>query len=320
VLDYTSDYKIFKPNQEGKYVNINSDSFRGPEINWDEKKYKIFFLGGSTMYGGVTTSDDTTISGFVQKKMDENNMDVLIVNAGIEGYATVEEFYLVKNHILKFEPNMIVMYDGWNDASYLHTSKQYLNNNEYETDNLFVDETHSNIDIYKNKNPFSKIGSKLDLFFRDINYRTGIGSITFVYENFIKNTDWFDDMSFQEKTDLLEVRMMGNWNNVCKLGVDNGFQTVNILQPILGTGDRILHPEEMKILQEKEILENIKNVNLPKETEYCTNVFDFRSVLDDKNKTHIYYDGGHMSEFGYEIIAEKIYEKILPIVIEDLQK
>ena len=46
---------------------------------------------------------------------------------------------------------------------------------------------------------------------------------------------------------------------------------------------------------------------------------DLRNTFDNMN-TPIYHDGGHMSDFGNKIIAEKIYEKILPIVIEDIQK
>ena len=33
---------------------------------------------------------------------------------------------------------------------------------------------------------------------------------------------------------------------------------------------------------------------------------------------HIYWDEGHMSNFGYEIIAEQITEKLIPIIDEDL--
>jgi len=34
----------------------------------------------------------------------------------------------------------------------------------------------------------------------------------------------------------------------------------------------------------------------------------------------IFFDSTHMDNFGNEIVANKIYEKILPIVIEDIKK
>jgi hypothetical protein len=42
-----------------------------------------------------------------------------------------------------------------------------------------------------------------------------------------------------------------------------------------------------------------------------------RNVFDSFSET-IFYDSGHVGDFGNEIIAEKIYEKIIPIVIKDI--
>ena len=33
----------------------------------------------------------------------------------------------------------------------------------------------------------------------------------------------------------------------------------------------------------------------------------------------IFYDSGHVGDFGNEIIAEEIFEKILPIITKDIQ-
>ena len=55
--DYTTPFKLLIPNQNGQYININSDGFRGPEINSDDN-YKIFFLGGSTSFGFISSSDE----------------------------------------------------------------------------------------------------------------------------------------------------------------------------------------------------------------------------------------------------------------------
>jgi len=38
------------------------------------------------------------------------------------------------------------------------------------------------------------------------------------------------------------------------------------------------------------------------------------------DKIPIYFDRGHMTDFGNQIIANNIYEKILPTVLEDLSK
>ena len=54
-----------KPNQNSDYFNINSHGFRGQEVNSEKQDdtFRIFFVGGSTAFGYVTMSDDSTISG-----------------------------------------------------------------------------------------------------------------------------------------------------------------------------------------------------------------------------------------------------------------
>ena len=100
--DVAKPYSMLEPNQEGKFVNINSDGFRGSEINWNDEKYKIFFLGGSTIYGAVTTSDESTIPGFVQQKMNEKGIEVSIINAGMSAASSIDELYIIKEHLLNF--------------------------------------------------------------------------------------------------------------------------------------------------------------------------------------------------------------------------
>ena len=63
--------RLHIPNQHGNHININSDGFRGEEIKFSEEQYKIFFLGGSTAFGSVTTSDENTIPGQLEKKLKE---------------------------------------------------------------------------------------------------------------------------------------------------------------------------------------------------------------------------------------------------------
>ena len=38
------------------------------------------------------------------------------------------------------------------------------------------------------------------------------------------------------------------------------------------------------------------------------------------NEELIYFDRGHMNDIGNKIVAEKIYEKVLPLVMKDIQK
>ena len=107
------------PNQSSESININSHGFRGPEITVEKQPeiFRIFMLGGSTMFGMGATSDSTTIPGYTQSLFDNalNSNSVQVINAGIQDANTKTESRMIEERILNFQPNLIVMYDGWND-------------------------------------------------------------------------------------------------------------------------------------------------------------------------------------------------------------
>ena len=107
------------PNQSSASININSHGFRGSEITTEKPTdaFRIFMLGGSTMFGTGATSDATTIPGYIQSLLDDaiNNNSVQVINAGIQNANTKTESRMIQDRIITYQPNLIVMYDGWND-------------------------------------------------------------------------------------------------------------------------------------------------------------------------------------------------------------
>ena len=109
------------PNQDFETININSHGFRGQDVSIQkpENTFRIFAVGGSTMVGSGSTSDVTTIPGYLQDEFDSLNLeyDVEVINAGIVGAWSLTETSLIKTKLLKFSPDLFIIYDGWNDAS-----------------------------------------------------------------------------------------------------------------------------------------------------------------------------------------------------------
>ena len=58
-----------------------------------------------------------TASAFLQEKISSStiNKNIQVINAGISGSWSEQEVKLVKNKILDFEPDLLVVYDGYND-------------------------------------------------------------------------------------------------------------------------------------------------------------------------------------------------------------
>jgi len=74
------------PNQSADSITINGLGFRGAEFSEIKPSdtYRIFMVGGSTMFGSGETSDETTIPGILQKIFDSDNSNlkkIEVINA-----------------------------------------------------------------------------------------------------------------------------------------------------------------------------------------------------------------------------------------------
>ena len=317
-VDFTSPIRLLVPNQSGEYLNVNSDGFRGEEFNFQDDDYKIFVLGGSTLFGFITNGDEYTIPAILEKKFKDNDIDVKIINAGIPGAHSRAEIYYLENHILKFSPNMIIMYDGVNDGGhelYNFTDTEFENNNFFENNNLKYSES-------------GRTG--LLSFFAKIDYQTGMGAVQF-FKSLINTsgTNAIDNAStkvmqinnLEEKLSAKVQRLEKNWDKICSIGNDQKFKTINIIQPGLGTSERIFSNSE-KIILQNPLPSNqfLTSLNLTTfNPQNCNHIFDLRNTFEGINEVSIFFDGTHMDNFGNEIIAKKMYEKILPTVLEDIK-
>ena len=100
-------------------VNINSLGFRGDEFSKikPDKTYRIFVVGSSPVFGYGATSDETTIPGFMQKFLGKTDFgfDIEVINSGVQAADSSKELKLVKQKLITFSPDLIIIYDGWND-------------------------------------------------------------------------------------------------------------------------------------------------------------------------------------------------------------
>ena len=120
IIQYPLPLVHYEPDQKTDTVSINSHGFRGEEFEKEkinDREYRIFVLGGSVLYGLYATSDNTTISGYLQEFYNEftTDRDVRVINAGANGHESFAETYLVKNKIIDLNPDLIIVLDGWND-------------------------------------------------------------------------------------------------------------------------------------------------------------------------------------------------------------
>ena len=101
-------------------INYNSLGLRGPEFSIIKSPdtYRIFMVGGSTMIGSGATSDETTKPAILQKIFDSDNsttQKIEVINAAFFGANSSTEFDLISQKLVRYQPDLIIIYDGLND-------------------------------------------------------------------------------------------------------------------------------------------------------------------------------------------------------------
>jgi uncharacterized protein YjbI with pentapeptide repeats len=102
------------------YAVLNSHGFRGPEFSAEKppNTYRIFLIGGSTMFG-EHVDESGTKSAHLQKLFADQNLDfdIEVINAGISSAWSKTEIRMVKEKIINYDPDLLIVFDGWNDVT-----------------------------------------------------------------------------------------------------------------------------------------------------------------------------------------------------------
>lgn len=280
------------PNQHYETININAHGFRGPEISKEKPNnvIRIFVIGGSTTFGVGSTSDYTTIPGYLQKRFDDGNFpyQIEVVNAGVPAMHSATEVKLVKEKILEFSPDVLVVYDGWNEA--------------YHDFSIYNETT-------RNLSPFTK-------FLKSVNqiYRSSDILYTIRIQYMQQHPEYFKNI-FNDKDSLKKSKIwVDRWKDICDIGNEKGFKTIVILQPFLGTGNKTLTSEELKIFKYsvgKNLVSSYENyaTTLQSLNDTCTKTADLRNIFDNIEGP-LYMDQAHVSDNGNRIVAEEFFKII----------
>lgn len=95
--------------------STNSLGFRGDEKPKEiENRFVVFTVGGSTTECSLL-DDEKTWSAILAKDLLECKSDVWLNNAGIDGCSTYGHLILLREHLIKHKPDMILFLVGAND-------------------------------------------------------------------------------------------------------------------------------------------------------------------------------------------------------------
>ncbi len=107
-----------RPPYEGSFIKVDSRGVRrswNPETHGDDPQ-KIFFFGGSTMWGSGAR-DEYTIPSYVSRALAEKGYDVEVTNFGETGWVNTQGIIMLMLELRKGNiPDIVVFYDGANDV------------------------------------------------------------------------------------------------------------------------------------------------------------------------------------------------------------
>jgi lysophospholipase L1-like esterase len=105
--------KQLRRSDNSRIVSVDDNGFRGQGPEFAGGKKLAFLVGGSTAFGMGSSSNDTTITGFLNHLQGE----YFFVNAGVPSWITTQELHRLAAQILPYKPSLIIDLNGINDIA-----------------------------------------------------------------------------------------------------------------------------------------------------------------------------------------------------------
>lgn len=104
-------YNLFVMPQD---IVINSFGMRDKEIKLKKDNFRILVLGDSVTFA-FEVSQDERFTEVAEKIVNKNVRKCEILNAGVCGYNTIQEFIALKEKYLKLKPDLVIFAYSMND-------------------------------------------------------------------------------------------------------------------------------------------------------------------------------------------------------------
>lgn len=286
----------------GKFINVHEGTRRtwNSEAIKDDKRtrLKIFFFGGSTLWG-LGSRDDFTIPSLVAKMLAKNGISAEVTNYAVIGDVTTQSLIRLVLELRKRNvPDLVVFYGGSVEAfsaCYEGEPGVPLGNSSLEK-------------ISPKKEAKARISIRLENFalIRLLTGKTQLAGCS-------KTLDVLSDGA-------LDV-YLGNVRFIEAISRSLSFRTLFYLEPQLSDKTHRTKYEEDQLLKSEKRLPGkndlyslMRSKLVKREDESLEqNVFhDLRTIFADV-ASPIYMDGGHYGEDGNDRISRKIAADILAL-------
>lgn len=315
---------LYKPNLKSQTFYTNSFGLLDDEPNLSKKQ--ILILGSSVVGSGLRQNFKENIDQYLEKQIDEiigqNKYEVL--NAGIGGYISNQEFNLM--HLLsdKIDFDKVIYMSGANDIDARYRVKDFNELRSYDIIHSRVIKSQIEDNLILRKNPIISIYTYLkNYFLPSLNSYKYLGDLIHTKRvNKIKSIT--KDNLNKRDYDLINEIVQNYLANVRKMLFilkNNNIQLYVGIQPTLFS-------KNFKTIDEKKIYDVLinkygfkyvlyyeeaypmmkKGLELLKK-DYPENITLLDTdIIFNETKIDIFRDNVHFLEYGNELVAKKIFK------------
>ena len=302
------------PNQHLANIHINDWGYRGTEFTFRKPKqvFRIIIFGGSFVWGTGAIYDDETISGHLEKLLNQNyiNKRFEVINGGETGFVLTQERILFIEEAIFFSPDLVIFIDGVNDLWAAHNNLPAGFPIHYKAFNERLSINYKKPIKETLRGQIKFLENQLRINWQALRRLTTVDAI----KSFIRNAT-IDNYHPEYQ---LAAKHLHNAEIINIISKARGIDCVFGLQSILYL-DKPLSIEEAKT-------EKLSTAIYPGFPEFAKTVYPkYRDILADamkERKLHFcdfmnafsidsstrYIDHFHLNGEGYRIIAEKLLE------------
>jgi lysophospholipase L1-like esterase len=301
--------------------------------------FRLVILGGSTVEGnGVNSPFDSLpakLRGGLQQRFDgaaHPGFDrIEVVNAGVSNYASDQEYLHLLADVLPLQPDLVVVYDGWNDAEVLPSAIAGNAETRYyrpasQADN--ADRVSHGFTVSGSLRNFAAMASGHALadgdgFATFYVIHKGVGfvmkRVAAVVASKHQDPSGFNPAPSITTADLYQQ----NRERMLFLARQTGFRFASILQPIMTVDQKSYAPAEQVIA------DGLSNTQRRERTTFYEAVrprlaaLAQRETIDGKtcfgdlstksfagHPEQVYADSGHLNPTGNAIVASKLIAEL----------
>ncbi len=256
----------------------------------DTSLQSIHFFGGSTMWG-EGSDDQHTIPALVNSALP----DFAVYNHAQLAYNTRQELdALITLYSGTTKPDLVVFYDGVNDAAFLCPS---------EIDQL---PAHRLVPTFREKLYVKKSSLMKEVFFKL--FLENIIRVINQYSDTTKKPSPYDCISDPDKAEEIAEIFIKNWEMAHEMVTARGGKFIAVLQPAAFIGKP--HTDHLKLDQDlgKNFSEVYRRIKLKIAERKHPWIYDLSDQFDGDEI--IYIDFCHVSSNGNEIMAKAISKVI----------